>query len=312
MKIKINSYGGIPGWFIHKFLSRQLIGIWFFLLQKRRGKKTKMFTEWFVKQKEAPLFQMVEIETINRCNGKCGFCPASVGNEVRPFMKMSEDTFGNIIKELSGICYAGEVLLEVNNEPLIDKRLSAFAKMLKDDVPNCKLTIITNGMLLTVEKMSELYENIDRIIVNNYNKNYWLNENIKKIYEYAMDHSNEYVGKELEIRRRYVDEVLANRAGNAPNHKKAAYNVTMPCLYPFVGITIFPDGRVGLCSNDCLEITDFGNVNEMSLLEIWNGKKIRDARAKISKGRKEYYFCNECDVIGLGTREDIASVEEKS
>lgn len=305
MKICVKSYGGFAGWILHKYFSRYLIGIWLWILQMVRKKNTEKYTNWFNRQSEFPIFQMVEIETINRCNGTCVFCPASVGNEIRPFKKMKMDTFKKIVRELSEMKYGGEVLLEVNNEPLIDNRLPNLAKILKENVPGCRLSIITNGTLLTVEKMKILYKYIDRIVVNNYSRKFRLNDNIKTVYRYAVKHSSEYSGRELEIRRRYVGEVLTNRAGSAPNHHKVSFNVTMPCLYPFVGITIFPDGRVGLCSNDCFEVTEFGNVNDESLIEIWRGDKLQVVRGQIAKGRKNYKLCSLCDVIGLGTREKM-------
>lgn len=306
MPVKIKSYGGIPGWVIHKYLSRQLIGPWLFLLQTLRRKSTERFVNSYIKMYTAPLFHMVEIETINRCNGKCAFCPSNVNSEKRPFKKMPEEVFKKIVSELKKLGYSGEVLLEVNNEPLIDVRLKKFASMLKTEVPSCKVGIITNGTLLTVDKLEDLKTVLDKIIINNYSKKYRLNGNISEIYNFIKKHEQQYKDIEIEIRRRYISEILTNRAGMAPNNKKASYNVTMPCLYPFVGITIFPDGVVGLCSNDCFEQTDFGNINEERMVDIWNGSKMKKARIAIAKGRKNYNFCKSCDVIGIGTREKIA------
>lgn len=309
MKVCIKSYGGLIGWGVHKYLSRYLIGPWFCIQQLVRMRKTKEYAEIYVRQEVPPLFRMIEIETINRCNGNCSFCPAGRDHETRPFMKMSEKTFEKIVSELAKINYDGEVLLEVNNEPLLDTRLVSWAEKLKKSVPACTTAVITNGSILTVEKFKELGRVIDRIVINNYSEKYALHENIRKIYLYAKSEKRSD-GPYVEIRRRYVKEVLANRAGTAPNHKKAAFPVTMPCLYPFAGMTIFPDGKVGLCSNDCLEQTDFGNVQHQGLTEIWNGRKFRNARKQIAKGRKNYAFCSECDVIGLGTREQIAKKEK--
>lgn len=36
-----------------------------------------------------PLFEEIEIETLNRCNGKCSFCPVNVNEPQRPYHKMS-------------------------------------------------------------------------------------------------------------------------------------------------------------------------------------------------------------------------------
>lgn len=39
------------------------------------------------------LFLRIDIETINRCNGTCPFCPVNAKAEQRPYAKMSEDLF---------------------------------------------------------------------------------------------------------------------------------------------------------------------------------------------------------------------------
>lgn len=307
MKIQINTYGGILGWVAHKYFSGFLINKWLKIQEHNRLKSTTEYVKYFIRQDVPPLFEMVEIETINRCNGECSFCPANKNEDKRPYKKMEKEVFEKIILELKDIDYQGEVLLEVNNEPLLDVRLTEFAKFVKKNLPECSLQIITNGTLLTKEKLNELAPYMDKIVINNYSERYLLNKNIKNVYLYAKNNLKHY-NTEIEIRRRYVKEVLTNRAGTAPNKRKAA-DICIPCLYPFVGVTIFSNGNVGLCSNDCFEQTNFGNVAEERLLNIWNGQEMKKMREAISQGRKKYSFCKACDVIGIGTREKIASDE---
>ena len=42
----------------------------------------------------------VEIETLNRCNNDCSFCPVNRHDDTREFHKMSENMFYNIIEQL--------------------------------------------------------------------------------------------------------------------------------------------------------------------------------------------------------------------
>ena len=57
------------------------------------------------------LFDHVEIETINRCNGGCEFCPVSVKNDTREYKEMSWELFEKIINQLAEINYSGKVAL---------------------------------------------------------------------------------------------------------------------------------------------------------------------------------------------------------
>ena len=43
-----------------------------------RRKMQKQYTEYFLSQKEAPMPNVVNIETINRCNSTCAFCTANI------------------------------------------------------------------------------------------------------------------------------------------------------------------------------------------------------------------------------------------
>ena len=49
------------------------------------------------------LFSEISIETVSRCNGKCSFCPVSVQNEQRPYMKMSDEMWNKIIDQLKEV-----------------------------------------------------------------------------------------------------------------------------------------------------------------------------------------------------------------
>ena len=44
-----------------------------------------------------PVFTYIGIETINRCNGKCSFCPVNIKQPQRPYAKMTDEIFNSII-----------------------------------------------------------------------------------------------------------------------------------------------------------------------------------------------------------------------
>ena len=67
---------------------------------------------------EKNLFNSIEIETINRCNNDCSFCPVNREKDIRSFAKMSDEIFYKIIDELHDMDYAKGINLFSNNEPL--------------------------------------------------------------------------------------------------------------------------------------------------------------------------------------------------
>ena len=77
----------------------------------------------------APL--IIEVETLNRCNSTCSFCPVNVHDESREYNKMSESLIEKIGDELEALDYEGFVSLYANNEPLLDERIVDVCRLLE-------------------------------------------------------------------------------------------------------------------------------------------------------------------------------------
>lgn len=77
-------------------------------------------------------------------------------------------------------------------------------------------------------------------------------------------------------------------------HGQKIENVTV-CPYSFYDLLINPDGEVTACCADWKRKLVFGNLKEKSLLEIWQGKELRDFWIQMLKGRKnQYEMCAKC------------------
>lgn len=309
MPIKINSWGGKLVWGLRKRHSAVVTPIAYKAGELLYSGKIRKYIEWWDKQESIPLFSQVMLETINRCNGHCAFCPANTKDEKRPFKKMSDELLKKIAEELKALNYDGNIYLNVNNEPFIDVRILDIATMLRREIPNAKIKLISNGTLLTVEKMKEIAKCVDDLVINNYSYGYELADNLQEIYQYVKQHKEEFANINIVIVRRYVEEVLATRAGAAPNKPKKTMKLNSPCIYPFTDLVIFPDGQVGLCCNDCFENTHIGDVNKESLVDVWNCQKLKVVRESMKQGREAFPFCKECDVIDAGSREKL--IKEK-
>ena len=304
MSIRINSFGGPIVWIFRKYCSSITSRIMLKYVANKYSPNTRKYIDWFMRQEEAPLFRNVVIETINRCNGKCEFCPANTRDETRVLKKMSVDMFESIVSQLEKMKWSGKMFMCANNEPFIDKRILMFSRLAKEKIRDVQIVIITNGTLLSIEKMDEMAGIVDQLIINDYSKKYSLSETHKKIYRYVKNNHERFKGMRVTINRRYSKEILATRAGMAPNKPKKNVNITAPCIYPFTDFVIFPDGEVGMCCNDCKEITDYGNVNVQSIKEIWCNAKFHALRKSMWGGDRSFPFCRECDVLDAGEREE--------
>lgn len=310
MSVKIKNFGGRLLWFARKYRSNWVSSVSFPLVAALRTPKINAFIDRFLQKEETPDFQFLMLETVNRCNGKCSFCPANVRDEKREYKRMTEELFSRIIDELVEIRWTGTIFLQVNNEPFLDKRILEFAGEIHRKKPECRICIITNGTMLNVEKLRTLVPLVDELVINDYSEHYRLADHLEEIYRYVKGNPAEFEQMEISISRRYSGEILATRAGNAPNKPKKNNRVKAPCIYPFTDLIIFPDGQVGMCCNDCFEVTAFGDVTQDRLRDIWRNEKFTELRKAMRQGREHYPFCVECDVVDAGSREKIIATRE--
>lgn len=266
-------------------------------IEKNSGKIRKEAINRKVEQmvRENHLFHHVEIETINRCNGLCDFCPVNAKVEQRPYALMSEKTFKKVIDELATLNYDGRLALFSNNEPLIDKRILPFHKYAREKLPNARMHLYSNGTLMTREIFEELIEYLDELIIDNYNQDLELIPASKMIKEYAQ--KNPEIIQKVTIVLRKPKEILTSRGGEAPNRTKVNIEKNISCVQPFQQLIIRPDGKVSLCCNDPLGRLTMGDATKESLVDIWYGEAFVEVRKSIIKGRENFDHCKNCDVF---------------
>ena len=245
--------------------------------------------------KGVPLFYRVELETQNRCNGVCSFCPANKNADTRSYAKMTEELYEKIINELHELDYSGGLSLFCNNEPFLDTRLEDFAKTARELLPNAFIEVFSNGTVLKLDRFKKIIPYLDRLIIDNYNDKLKLNEPTKAIMAYLKE--NPGLKSKVSIHMRRETGLLSSRGGQAPNNKKKKA-LPISCLLPFYHLYIRPDGKIGLCCVDALYKHTLGDVSEQSLKEIWYSERYSDIRAAIRKGRENMEVCRFCDSFG--------------
>lgn len=243
------------------------------------------------------LFNHIEIETINRCNGGCVFCPVNAKNDPRKFASMREELFHKIITELAQMNYDGKIALFSNNEPFLDERIIEFHKYAREKLPQARFVLFTNGTLLTLDKFIEIIDYLDELVIDNYNQDLELIPNSKKIVQYCEEH--DALKNKVTVVIRKINEVLSTRGGTAPNAREVAYP-NAKCILPFKQIVIRPDGKVSLCCNDPLGKSTLGDLTKESILEVWMGEKFKEVRRALNIGRGELKHCEHCDVFSVG------------
>lgn len=282
-----NRYVGIRKYFMRGKILRNALYLFMRPIQISKAKKIL---------KDKPLFASVEIETINRCNGVCPFCPINHNVDTREFAKMEEGLFKKIIDQLSELKYSGRLALFSNNEPFLDTRIIDFAKYARLKCPNAFIYIYTNGTILTEEKLLAILPYLDQIVIDNYNDDLQLNES--SVMANKLCKINKEYDRKIQIHLRKLNEVLYTRGGQAPNNQQKK-EFKMPCMLPLGQLIIRPTGEVSLCCNDALGKYTLGDCNNQSLTDIWYSEQHLKICKSLSKGRSELELCKNCDTFSF-------------
>ena len=255
--------------------------------------------EFFIRHqyKHTNLFSNIEIETINRCNGVCPFCPVNKNEKQRPYARMSGTLFHKVIDELKKLDYGGSISLYSNNEPFLDKRIIEFYAYTRHYLPKAYVFIYTNATLLSFTKFLKILPYLDRMVIDNYSDNYEKHPNVAKIYDYCQKYVE--LQEKVKISMLLLNQVRTSRAGQAPNKGKQKAP-KRKCTLPFRQIIVRPDGKISLCSNDALGVYTMGDVNKQTLKEIWENDYYMETRKQmLMNGRKNLRLCQDCEDVNV-------------
>lgn len=236
----------------------------------------------------------VEIETINRCNSTCSFCPVNRLVDPRAPMTMPDSLFRKIIDDLGRMEFAGILNLFSNNEPFLDKRIFGFAEYARAALPRAAIHLYSNGTPLDAAKVERILPHIDGLRINNYATTPDLHANVRKLVD-RLNAGPPDAAAEVRVYLRLLDEFKSSRAGNAPNRRDVFGTYRSRCAYPFYQLVIRPDGKSSLCCNDALGQETIGDLAEQTVAQAWNDPRRREVQALMLKGRDKLDICRHCD-----------------
>lgn len=244
------------------------------------------------------LFNHIEIETINRCNGSCAFCPVNHKIDPREKKVMTWELYESIVEQLAELNYAGRFTTFSNNEPLLDERIIEWNRYARTRLPLAKMHLFTNGTLLTLEKFKALTEVLDELIIDNYQQKLKLIKPCREIQAYCEEHPE--LKKKVTIVLRKPQEILTSRGGNAPNRSDIGNYAKDRCVLPFKQIIVRPDGKISLCCNDALGKYTLGDLTKERLTDVWYGPRFQMVRKCLYEGRENWGQCQNCDTFSMG------------
>lgn len=284
-----------------------------------------------------PLAIFVQLTT--SCNAECINCPHPFtygrrGQHTKGHMEHA--TWKELLRQIRGAKYSGQVGLYLHHEPLIVKSL--FEKIRDvNDTTEAFVVLSTNGALLTAENRRRLIDAQPRQVHVN------INSADPAQYEAMMvglTHQQTFVNTRAfvcEVEGRFnveincpvmpgvdTDELVrafpgvkvnvdfwANSRGGLLDGVSAAekgsrFKLEAQCQQPDVNFNILWDGSVIVCCMDWAHTSrdDFPSIMKQNLFDIYNGRSMRDFYGEMQEGNySRYAMCGSCaEEMGFDVR----------
>jgi len=122
----------------------------------------------------------------------------------------------------------------------------------------------------------------------------------KKSISYYLANFSSYAGNVPEINK-LKKEISDDIDGRKKKKGIMEFN-KKPCYYPWHSLSILVDGTVVPCCRDVNGAINLGNLNNKSLIEIWNDEPIRKLRNKFLRGDYNNPLCKNCQEHNLEIR----------
>ncbi len=269
---------------------------------------------------EAPLPEIVQIESTNICNAKCVFCPRDEMDRRQGIMDMA--LFTKVVDECAELGI-GHVRMHNYGEPFVDRQLVEKVRYAKErGIP--QVGMISNGSLITEEIAAGMIDaGLDAInisvdaagkevfertrlnleydtVINNIRtlarlRNERGRTHPKLILSFVRQDNSADEQAFIDEWSKVADKVHITDLHNWAGTLNATSDVQYPCYRLWLTFTVLWDGRVSLCCADFDGRNVLGDLRTSTIQEIWNSSLYRAARRQhLETGGPE--ICRSCDL----------------
>ncbi|MFX1392819.1 MAG: radical SAM/SPASM domain-containing protein [Promethearchaeota archaeon] len=295
---------------LNKFYHDYVFKYYYILYQKSNWNLKKLIIKPFVEfarlnyRKFNPsvyLFHSIQIQTQSYCNLNCQFCPNNKIN--REHGKMPLDLFNKIINELSELNYTGEIMLYLQNEPLLDKRMINLINITHKKCPNAIIGLYSNGTILTNDLLCKLFDaGLTFLRINDYSMvqlNETKNEEAYEVKSRVKDFKCYLANrKRINLYRFFPSIIKMSSRSGLMEGVGIPTPLNLFCNRPFEQMYINFKGDALFCCNDWLFSEIMGNIKNTSLFEIWTNKKYTLLRRELYRNSRKR-ICYECDYASV-------------
>lgn len=275
-----------------------------------------------------PLMVVVSVTYV--CNGRCPHCPYT-NSAIRSHYKDAPFIADDLFKKIADECgrYNSYIRLTGGGEPLLHPHildLLAYAKGV-----GARIGLITNGSLLSEEvgrKLLSANTDVIEVSIDAADQTTYSKIRVGLDFETVKNNVVQLIQERnrLKINTKIIVSVINQKAiegqvdkivkfwskivDNVQIRKYLTWNILkeensadptpylkerVPCPWPFERLNIDTKGKVLFCGYDIAAETNFGNVKNLSIEEIWRGRKFNQWRELILEGKYESIsVCRKC------------------
>lgn len=250
-----------------------------------------------------PLPSVVEVSESGTCNRSCSFCPRSAPDfpDIKEFV--DPDLIDKLSSQLGAEGYKGIFLFSGFVEPLLDKNICNLVSIVRGNLPDCRIEMVTNGDVLNRERLLGLYDaGLSTLLISAYDGP----EEAEALRDLCRDAGLD--DDQWVVRDRYLPPeqdfgiTLSNRSGLMEN---AEFGIKTPdeplavaCHYPHYTFFMDYQGDVLICPHDWGKKLVVGNMKMFDFNEIWDSPAYHKARKRLANADRAFSPCSSCDVKG--------------
>jgi len=218
----------------------------------------------------------ITMELSNLCNmsEQHRACPAHDSKEKTI---LSDEIVQDIVRLGKKYSFQGVVAFHMYNEPTLDPRLVYFIRLVKENLPDARIYILTNGWYITQGIANEFVRHgVDFLDVSSYDS-----ADLETLSKISLPIPYRILHEPLDDRLAWYGKVTRERR-------------TQACFCPLYDICVDCRGNVVLCSYDWKRTTVFGNLHAASLESILMSGEMQDLYHELSKGMRRLEICTAC------------------
>ena len=242
------------------------------------------------------IFPEIEFETTAYCNRKCDYCP-NVDHErlgAKNSFFMPDEVFKTLINQLVDLNFEGQVAPHLYGEPMSDPRLVDWVTHIRQELPQSKIKIVTNGDFLGKKRYLDLRNaGVDVFYISKHGEH--LHKKCKTLLE-ELDEAEKI--KHIVFQDFFTDfeneqKMFTNRGGDIKLDEKQKKKPPVNCVYAAYPV-INTYGDLILCCQDFHNKYIFGNIMEKHLRDIWHDHNNLELRRRIFKSDFDLEICQNC------------------